>query len=886
MTPECSVETEIIAKALLQVGERVMEVSRDRVITKVWDKKGAVFQIPAEEYIGRKFTEVRNDSIMSLCDEKVRSAFISGENEYIEYAGVVTSSPVNYVIRVLANHPDNDFLFVVFENLLLRKVNHVVEDKWKLALDASGDGVWDTNLETRVIFFSEKWQEIFGYDTSEIGTMDKWSAKIHPDDLPAANKKMARYLAGEVPAYSTEIRYLCKDGTYKWVLSRGVVVSRTSDGKPLRFVGTHTDITEQKHAEERYLNTVQLLAKLINNLQTSILVTDENWKVVFVNQVYYDLFAERGNPAELIGMDMKKNLEERKFSYKDPDKFYNRTVDIVARQQIVINDELEALDGRIISRDYIPLMLGNNNKGGIWKFKDITEQRNVENRFEEQRLFYERILNAIPADIAVFDKDHRYLFVNKNAFKKEDLRQWMIGKTDEDYARYSNRPHSFVEKRFALYDKAVQGGERVEFIEKLVSKDEKVGHHLRLMSPVFRDDGSLEFLMAYGLEITDLIVAQEELRTSIDTFASAFDHSGIGMALIGTTGRWLDVNKELCDLTGYSKEELLRLTYHDITFPRDDEMDRPLINQLLRKQISTYTIEKRYVSRDKKIVLVSLTVSLVWNSDDTPKFFIAQVVDITDKKELENSIARRNMELEATRVSLVNKIRQLEELSHIIAHNLRGPAGNVKMFSEILMAKQNSENTDSDNPLANAFTTEEAVKFIYESSTALMESLATLMEITEIKLNKDIPYNDCDIEAIVNGIITQLHSIIYEKDAVIKLDLELTTVKYPKGYFENILYNLVSNALKYSSTDVPPEIIVASRRLANGKTQMIVKDNGIGIDLVQFGEKVFKLNQTFHAGYDSKGIGLYITKTQVESLGGSIELKSKPNEGCEFIVTL
>ena len=92
--------------------------------------------------------------------------------------------------------------------------------------------------------------------------------------------------------------------------------------------------------------------------------------------------------------------------------------------------------------------------------------------------------------------------------------------------------------------------------------------------------------------------------------------------------------------------------------------------------------------------------------------------------------------------------------------------------------------------------------------------------------------------------------------------------------------------MKYSNSDVTPEIIVASRRLANGKTQLIVKDNGIGIDLVQFGDKVFKLNQTFHTGYDSKGIGLYITKTQVESLGGSIELKSKPNEGCEFIVTL
>jgi PAS domain S-box-containing protein len=560
-----------------------------------------------------------------------------------------------------------------------------------------------------------------------------------------------------------------------------------------------------------------------------------------------------------------------------------RTIAIFNRKEIVLNEEWELTDGRILSRDYVPLSLGENNKGGIWKFRDITDNRNIEKRLEDQRLFFDHILNSIPADIAVFDANHRYLFVNENAFKNEDLRKWMIGKTDEDYARYSNRPKSFVEKRFELYDRAAAEGKQVQYIEKLVSKDGKAGHHLRLIRPVFAENGSLEFIMGYGLEVTDLIAAQEELKTSIDTFSSAFNYSGIGMALIGLNGMWLDVNQVLCQLTGYTKEELLGITFHAITYPEDDEMDRDLINQLLSRKISTYTIEKRYVSKQDKIVLVSLTVSLVWNNDGTPKFFIAQVVDITEKKELENEIRKKNNELEATKISLINKISQMEELSHIIAHNLRGPAGNIKMFSEGLLAKRN-EGADSENLLASAFTEEQFLEFIEESSTALISSLSTLMKITEIKLNKEIAYDECNIAEMIRTITNQLNGIIFEKKARITSDLEIKWVHYPKVYLENILYNLISNALKYSRPGKVPEIQI-SAKVQNGRIRIVVKDNGLGIDLKKHGDKVFKLNQVFHAGYDSKGVGLYLTKTQVESLGGSIEVSSKPNEGCEFIVT-
>ncbi len=874
---------ELVVNTLLHLGERVVEVSRDHVITRVWNREGGSLPPVPENFIGSKICQLPSDDILRKLEDHIEHDFLSGGTTSLNYN--MADGKTTYSVRLMNCHPDKQYLLVLIGQIRRRPMEDAEAEKWKMALDATSDGMWETNVITGEVLVSDKWQSNFGYDASEIDTVDKWMAKVHPDDRAMVDEKMKQHFNEAKPSYESELRYLCKDGSYRWLLSRAKVVSRTPDGKVERLIGTHTDIDRNKRAEEKYAATAQLLAKLINNIHSAILVTDENWNVVFVNNEFHNMYVlDDRNEQPAHEVNMLDNLSLRKLAYKDPEYFYNRTIEIFNKQEIVLNEEWELVDGRFLCRDYIPLKLGEDNKGGIWKFRDITEQKNIDKRLKAQKDFYEHVLHTIPADIAVFDKEHRYLFVNKNGFKNDALREYMIGRTDEDYARYSNRPRSFVEKRFELYDSAVNSGKESRYVEKLINKEGKAGHHLRLLRPVFLEDGSFEFLMAYGLEITDLIEAQENLKTSIDTFSSAFDYSGIGMALIGTDGQWLDANTVLCDLTGYTKEELLKLTYHDITYPDDDEIDRPLIDQLLYKEIKTYTIEKRYVAKDKKVLLVSLTVSLVWNTDGTPKFFIAQVVDVTKRKELENILIRKNADLEAARESLINKIGQLEELSHIIAHNLRGPAGNVKMFADMLLTKHYGM-PEPDNSMSTAFSIDDVVQFINESSTALTNSLATLMEITEIKLNKNIAYDDCDLMQIINEVKSQLYGVIFEKEAIIKTDLRERVVRYPRAYLENILYNFVSNALKYSRTDVQPEIIISVMTVA-GRLELRVKDNGIGIDLDLYGGKVFKLNQVFHEGYDSKGIGLYITKTQVESLGGTITVKSRPNEGAEFIVTL
>lgn len=133
-----------------------------------------------------------------------------------------------------------------YENTLKKN-----EERWHFALEGSYHGVWDWNIQTGKEFFSGQWKRILGFGEDEIvNSNEEWKKRIHPDDLGHCLIDMEKHFNEETDIYINKHRMLCKNGTYKWVEERGKLISRTPDGQPLRMVGTYTDISDQKTAEE------------------------------------------------------------------------------------------------------------------------------------------------------------------------------------------------------------------------------------------------------------------------------------------------------------------------------------------------------------------------------------------------------------------------------------------------------------------------------------------------------------------------------------------------------------------------------------------------------------------------------------------------------------
>ena len=142
-----------------------------------------------------------------------------------------------------------------------------IEERWTLAIDGIGDGVWDWDLRTNHVYFSPVWKSLLGYAEDEVGdTPEEWRSRIHPDDRPQCEKALNEHLVGRTPMYRCEKRLRCKDGSWLWLLARGKVVERGADGRPLRFIGTHVDISVRKALQ---LELQQSNARLQNLLESA-----------------------------------------------------------------------------------------------------------------------------------------------------------------------------------------------------------------------------------------------------------------------------------------------------------------------------------------------------------------------------------------------------------------------------------------------------------------------------------------------------------------------------------------------------------------------------------------------------------------------------------------
>lgn len=160
---------------------------------------------------------------------------------------------------------------------------------WKFAIEGSGDGVWDWNAVTNKVAYSKKWKEMLGFSENEIGNgLDEWEKRINPADKLETMAKVIDYLEGRTPAYISEHRVLCKDGSYKWILDRGMVVSRDNDGNPLRLIGTHKDISVRKQSEDKLKEAEKNLRKIIEVSPTPLALNDSQGNVTYLNKAFTD----------------------------------------------------------------------------------------------------------------------------------------------------------------------------------------------------------------------------------------------------------------------------------------------------------------------------------------------------------------------------------------------------------------------------------------------------------------------------------------------------------------------------------------------------------------------------------------------------------------------
>jgi PAS domain S-box-containing protein len=189
-------------------------------------------------------------------------------------------------IRILGSHVD-----ISHQKEIERKLQES-EFRWKFAIEGSGDGLWDWNLETDEVFFSTQWKKMLGFEEDEIkGSLKEWQKRVHPDHLQTVYKDIQNYLDGKTQKYANEHQVLCKDGSYKWILDRGIIVTRTQDGTPTRMIGTHTDVNTHRKlliklqdAQKTVLHEKNFVETIIESANAVVAIIDSEGRMIKLNR--------------------------------------------------------------------------------------------------------------------------------------------------------------------------------------------------------------------------------------------------------------------------------------------------------------------------------------------------------------------------------------------------------------------------------------------------------------------------------------------------------------------------------------------------------------------------------------------------------------------------
>ncbi|UII28233.1 PAS domain S-box protein [Fulvivirga maritima] len=372
------------------------------------------------------------------------------------------------------------------------------------------------------------------------------------------------------------------------------------------------------------------------------------------------------------------------------------------------------------------------------------------------------------------------------------------------------------------------------------------------------------------LNITRDKLKDQALLESTERFQSAIEYSPIGIGILDLYGNWIQVNRALEEIFGYSADELYQFSFQDLTHPDDLEEDLQFVEEIIDGKIKSYQMDKRYYKKDGSIFWAQLNVSLLRSGNDVPQYFISQIQEITERKlaeqRIQDIVTERTQQLE-----VANK--ELEAFSYSVSHDLRSPLRSIHGFSQALLEDYSDKLDDTGKNYLNRVSSASI------RMGRLIDDLLTLSRITR----QDINITEIDLSDIANQIVSNLSQDYPKTNFTIQPNI---IGNADRGLMSVVLENLLGNAAKYSGKEETPQVTLTMEKI-EGKKTIIIEDNGVGFDM-QYSSKLFGAFQRLHSDseFDGTGIGLATVKRILNRHGEQVYAESTLNQGSKFYFTL
>lgn len=352
-------------------------------------------------------------------------------------------------------------------------------------------------------------------------------------------------------------------------------------------------------------------------------------------------------------------------------------------------------------------------------------------------------------------------------------------------------------------------------------------------------------------ELTERKQMQEVLRTSQENFMSYFNMGAVGMSVTTPDKSWVEVNDQLCQMLGFSQEELKQLTWSDLTHPDDLDTDMELFNEAMRGERNTYHLDKRFIRRDGGILHTSMFVSCQRSPDGSPRYFLASLVDISDRVEQEAAL-RATQEQLAEQQRAMAVIGERQRLARDLHDSVSQSLHSLNLFLETLTSSLEKDNKERALQLAER---------LQESARqALKEARLMLYQLQPSELDAELD--------LVREIEARLSSVEERAGVRVSVRVEGNVVQCPTVWREN-LFRITIEALNNSLKHAQAHNVTVILRCDAAAVEVQIKDDGIGFDL-----------QHARTG----GLGLRTMRERADLLGGTLDILSAPGTGTSLII--
>lgn len=746
------------------------------------------------------------------------------------------------------------------------------EFRYKSSIEGTNVGTWEWNVQTGATVFNERWAEIVGYTLDELWptSIETWMNVAHPDDLEESSKRLNACFEKKQEFYEFEARMKHKNGHWVWVYVHGKVFEWTEDGKPLWMYGTHKDITQRKLKEEELRLSEESFRGNFENAAVGMAIISPRGQWLKVNQKI----------CEIVGYSEKELL---KLTFQDithPDDLHT--------DQDLLNEVIEGkrshyeMEKRYFHKEghlvYIILAVSavKDTEGKILYFIsqiiDISKRKKQEEELIYQKNLLSSFYNLSPIGIALNDYDTgKFIDVNDKLIEP-------TGYTKEEFLALSYRDVTPKEyepiESIALQQMEDKG--RYEAFEKEYIRKEGSRYPVSLQGMVVTDAEGKKLIWSLVKDISQEKEAERKLNEAISNLQAVLDASKqVSIIATDTEGKIVLFNSGAEQLLGYKAEELVgKHTPAIIHLPEEIEKESKVLSEKYNKKISGFetfvyeaeigqpkTKEWSYKDKDGHIIPVLLSINKIVD-ENTISGYLGVATDITELKKVEKEI--RSL------LSITEKQNdRLKNFAYIVSHNLRSHSGGISGLIELLQL----EHAD----LANS----ELVTLLNSSAENLKQTVNDLTEIVKVNLTIE-ELQHIQLSSVIEKNIKSLSSQISITGIKIINDIpDAIQIKGISAYIDSIILNMITNAIKYKS-EVRASFLRIYYEEDKSTITLFFQDNGLGIDLNKNGDKLFGIYKTFHRHDDSRGIGLFITKNQVESMGGKIKVESEVNIGTTF----